>query len=345
MHMADALLSPPVGATLWAAAGATTVYCARRLRIEDDPARIPLMGVSGAFVFAAQMLNFTIPATGSSGHLGGGLLLAIMLGPEAAFIVMASVLTVQALLFADGGLLALGANVVNLGLLTAFVGYPLVYRPIVRGSRAASRTVLGSVAAAVIGLQLGSLGVVLETAMSGVSDLPFVAFLALMQPIHLAIGLVEGLVTAAVVLFVSKAQPELLDAGVARRGTTRSLRWVLVGLAVSAVVVAGVATRFASTQADGLEWSIARLTGGAELEADGALYAGLAQAQELTALFPGYEARVDVGPADKGSQGATSHQTNPGALVGSAVVLVASIGAGVLVRRRALRRSMPSKSR
>ena len=89
------------------------------------------MGVAGAFVFAAQMLNFAIPGTGSSGHLGGALLLAILLGPEAAFLVMASILAVQALFFADGGLLALGCNIFNLGFFPAFVAYPLVYRRIV----------------------------------------------------------------------------------------------------------------------------------------------------------------------------------------------------------------------
>ena len=92
-----------------------------RAAADGDDRRVPLMGVLGAFVFAAQMVNFAIPGTGSSGHLGGGLLLAILLGPRAAFIVIASVLIVQALFFADGGLLALGCNVFNLGFFPAFV--------------------------------------------------------------------------------------------------------------------------------------------------------------------------------------------------------------------------------
>ena len=92
---------------------------------------VPLMGVLGAFIFAAQMLNFTIPATGSSGHLGGGMILAILLGPYAAFLVMASVLTVQALFFADGGLLALGCNIFNLGFFPCFIAYPFIYKKIV----------------------------------------------------------------------------------------------------------------------------------------------------------------------------------------------------------------------
>ena len=121
MHMADALLSPGVGLAMWGVAAAALAGASRRLRQRADDRLVPLMGMLGAFVFAAQMINFTIPATGSSGHLGGGLLLAILLGPHAAFVVIASVVTVQALFFADGGLLALGANLFNLGVLPCFL--------------------------------------------------------------------------------------------------------------------------------------------------------------------------------------------------------------------------------
>jgi cobalt/nickel transport system permease protein len=116
------------------------------------------MGVAGAFVFAAQMINFSIPGTGSSGHIGGGLLLAVLLGPYAAFLVMASVLGVQALFFADGGLLALGANSFNLGFFPAFIAFPLVYRPIVGKRPTGRRIVIGSVLGAVVGLLLGAIG-------------------------------------------------------------------------------------------------------------------------------------------------------------------------------------------
>jgi len=235
--MADALISPAVGATMWAATAATTVYCAKKVREENDASKVPLMGVSGAFVFAAQMLNFTIPATGSSGHLGGGLILALLLGPEAAFLVMASVLTVQALFFADGGLLALGANIFNLGFIPAFVAYPLVYRRIVGATPTRARVIVGSVLAAVVGLQLGALGVVLETTLSGVSALPLGAFVALMLPIHLGIGIIEGLVTGAVALFVMQAQPELLARNASHKPLRDvNLKPVLVGLLAAAVV-------------------------------------------------------------------------------------------------------------
>jgi cobalt/nickel transport system permease protein len=127
MHMAEALLSPALGVAKWIASGATLAGCSRRVRADGRDYLVPLMGVLGAFVFAAQMVNFTIPGTGSSGHIGDELLLAILLGPAAAFVAIASVLTVHALFFADGGLLALGANIFNLGVFPCFIAFPWVY--------------------------------------------------------------------------------------------------------------------------------------------------------------------------------------------------------------------------
>lgn len=103
MHMADALISLPAGGVMWAVTAGLIGYCARRVRRAMDDRVVPMMGVLGAFIFAAQMINFAIPVTGSSGHLGGGLILAILLGPHAAFLTLASVLMVQALFFGDGG--------------------------------------------------------------------------------------------------------------------------------------------------------------------------------------------------------------------------------------------------
>ncbi|MBE0604243.1 MAG: energy-coupling factor ABC transporter permease, partial [Deltaproteobacteria bacterium] len=199
MHMADALLSPAVGGAFWAGTAATIGYASKKLKEGQDDRKIPLMGVLGAFIFASQMINFTIPGTGSSGHLGGGMILAILLGPHAAFLVMASVLTVQALFFADGGLLALGCNIWNLGIYPCYIAYPLVYKPLAGDGGSPRRTFTASLASAVVALQLGAFSVVLQTLLSGKSELPFGAFVLMMQPIHLAIGIVEGLVTAGVV--------------------------------------------------------------------------------------------------------------------------------------------------
>src|SRR5512135_2404826 len=155
MHMADALLSPAVGGTMWASA-ASIAYCSARVRAELDDRKVPLMGVLGAFLFAAQMINFSIPGTGSSGHLGGGLLLADLLGPHAALLTIASVLVVQALFFADGGLLALGCNIFNLAVVPAFLVYPLIYRKVIGGHPGRARVTAVTMLCAVVGLQLGA---------------------------------------------------------------------------------------------------------------------------------------------------------------------------------------------
>jgi cobalt/nickel transport system permease protein len=278
---------------MWAAAAAVMGYCSRRIRRAGDDGLVPLMGVLGAFVFTAQMINFAIPATGSSGHLGGGLLLAVLLGPHAAFLVIASVLTIQALFFADGGLLALGANIVNLGLLPCFVAYPFIYKPLTGQSPSPARIMLASVAAAVVGLQLGASGVVLQTATSGISALPPSTFALLMLPIHLAIGLVEGLVTAAVVNFVRQADPSLLRVETEDRlaGNRAAFRRLLKGLLLSALLLGGIFSWFASTRPDGLEWSIAGATGSEDLTDDGSEYglkARLAHLQKRLAFLPDY---------------------------------------------------------
>ncbi len=334
MHMADALLSPAVGGAMWAATAVTVAVSSRHLQRRMEDQAVPLMGVLGAFVFAAQMINFTIPGTGSSGHLGGGLLLAVLLGPQAAFVTLASVLTVQALFFADGGLVALGANIFNLGVFPCFVAYPLVYEPLAGPRPSRGRIGVASVAAAVLGLQLGALAVVVQTVLSGVSELPFGSFALLMQPIHLAIGLVEGLVTAAVVAFVGRARPEVLARGAAG---AQGLRRRVVALGVVAALVGGGLSWFASSQPDGLEWSIAGVTGSEELHGPtGGVHGALARLQEKTAVLPDYGFR----PAGEGAEGAEAWPavdpgTSVAGILGGGLTLVLAGGAGLLLRRRA----------
>jgi cobalt/nickel transport system permease protein len=262
MHMADALLSPAVGATFWLVSGTAMAWCAHSLKTSGRDDLVPLMGVLGAFVFAAQMINVTIPGTGSSGHLGGGLLLSILLGPQAAFLVLASVLTVQALFFADGGLLALGATLFNMGVVSCLVIYPLIYRPLMRhaGALPSKRRISwAALLSSVIGLQLGALGVVLQTHWSGISSLPVGTFMWLMQPIHLAIGVGEGLATAALIVFVRQARPDLLAAG--PRAARSAFSPMVFGVGGLALLTAGVLSWFASSKPDGLEWSIAQTMG------------------------------------------------------------------------------------
>lgn len=267
MHMADALLSPAVAVTMYAASAAAAGVSLVQLRREELAApetakkKLPTMAVMSALVFAGQMINYTIPGTGSSGHLCGGMLLSAMLGPWAGFLSMIVILAIQALFFADGGLLALGANVWNMAFYGCFVGYFLIYRPLMRGNLSAGkarlRLTLASVLGCVATLQLGAFSVVLETTLSGITALPLGAFAVLMQPIHLAIGLVEGLITAAVLLFVYQTRPELLQDAAGSGAKNRcSRKAALAILAAAALVIGGGLSLLASSSPDGLEWSL-----------------------------------------------------------------------------------------
>ena len=331
MHMADALLSPAVGGTMWAATGATIIYCSQKIKHSLDDRKIPLMGVMGAFIFAAQMINFAIPATGSSGHLGGGLLLAILLGPAAAFLTLASVLTVQALFFADGGLLALGCNIFNLGFAPCFIAYPLIYKRITKHQFSSGRLLFGTMTAAIIGLQLGSLGVVIQTNMSGMLSLSFSSFLLLMQSIHLPIGIIEGLVTAGVVSFIWRARPEILE----RRGAEQALgklpvRNVLIGLGVATILTGGLFSWFASENPDGLEWSLLKATDQQEqrVPATG-IKAPLKELQDQTALLPDYNFRKND---EKDFAGSNTGTTVAG-LVGGIIVLLFGLLIGIILKK------------
>ena len=266
MHMADALLAPPVAGVMAVASGAAAVYSISKVRKEDQSEKIPVMAVSAALIFAGQMINYTIPGTGSSGHLCGGMLLSALLGPEAGFLSMIVVLTTQCLFFADGGLMALGANIWNMAFYGCFVGYYLLWRPIMRsslfsnmGEKAGTRAkiILASLLGCVITLQLGAFSVVLETTLSGITELPFGAFAGLMQPIHLAIGIVEGLITAAVLVFVYETRPEMIQALEPSETKAKfSLKQVLVCLSILALVTGGLFSLFASSNPDGLEWAL-----------------------------------------------------------------------------------------
>jgi cobalt/nickel transport system permease protein len=341
MHMADALISPAVGGTMWAATAGLIAYSSKKVKDTADDRKIPLMGVLGAFIFAAQMINFTIPATGSSGHLGGGMILSILLGPYAAFLVMASVLLVQALFFGDGGLLALGCNIFNLGFWPCFIVYPLIYKKIVGNDPTKGRIMTGSLIAAIIGLQLGAFSVVLETVFSGISELPFNTFVLLMQPIHLAIGIVEGIVTAAVVIFVWNARPEILDAAAHLKQIGQiSIKKVLVGIVIAVVIVGGALSWFASANPDGLEWSMFKTAGVEELESKDGIHESLSALQEKTAFLPDYSFKQNETQAEEPETAsepawpAVDPGTSVSGIVGGALVLLLSIAIGFLLRRR-----------
>lgn len=306
MHMADALISPIVGGAMMAVTTGVAAYSIKKIQTEMDNKKIPLMGVMGAFIFASQMINFAIPGTGSSGHIGGGMLLAVLLGPFAGFLTMASVLFIQALFFGDGGLLALGCNVFNLGFFSCFIAFPLIYRFITRKGITTGRIFAASMISSIVGLQLGSFGVVLETLFSGKTELPFSTFVLMMQPIHLAIGIVEGIVTATVVTFIWKARPELIDQSISMNGNSRnSRRKVLVVLLSMAILIGGGLSWFASSNPDGLEWSMKKVAGVTELKTSNGIHQFFAEIQNKTAFWPGYSIKENVNAEDT-----TIQQTN-----------------------------------
>ncbi|SFC50277.1 energy-coupling factor ABC transporter permease [Clostridium uliginosum] len=289
MHMADALISPVVGGTMWVATIGVAAYSIKKVKNDIDEKKVPLMGVMGAFVFAAQMINFSIPGTGSSGHLGGGLLLAILLGPYAGFLTMASILTIQCLFFADGGLLALGCNIFNLGFYTCFLAYPLIYKRITNKGYSKKRIFSAAMISAIIGLQLGAFSVVIETLLSGKTELPFSSFVLLMQPIHLAIGVVEGIVVTSIVSFVWKMRPELIEnTNLGQPIGNISIKKVIISFAIMTLVVGGVLSWFASANPDGLEWAMFKSSGKEELQATTSIHKTMEEIQDKTAILPDY---------------------------------------------------------
>ena len=338
MHMADALLAPAVAATMYVASGAVAGVSVHKLKKEDaDAKKLPVMAVSAALVFAGQMINYTIPGTGSSGHMCGGMLLTGLLGPQAGFLSMIVILAIQCLFFGDGGLLALGANVWNMAFYGCFVGYYLIWRPIMRskrlgrsGSKGAQRAkiIAASIIGCVLTLQLGAFSVVCETSLSGITELPFGTFCALMQPIHLAIGLIEGLVTAAVLTFVYEARPELLKDVDAQgeNADKMSMKKLIIVLAVLVCLVGGVLSLFASSNPDGLEWSLfgnsdAGYSQNMGLDEDNygvssSAADSAAKIQESTAFLPDYSF----------SDSDSAAGTTVSGLVGSAMVAAVALG-------------------
>ncbi|GIM30638.1 cobalamin biosynthesis protein CbiM [Clostridium polyendosporum] len=287
MHMADALISPVVGSTMLVATGGVTAYSIKRLKIEEKENKLPLMGVMGAFVFTAQMINFSIPGTGSSGHLAGGLLLAALLGPYGGFLTMLSILLIQSLVFGDGGLLALGCNVINLGFMGCIISYPLIYKRIITKSYTTKRIFTASIISSVVALQLGAFSVVIETLLSGVTQLPFSTFAIFMQPIHLLIGIVEGVATGMVINFVWKSRPDLLEK-IDEKSSGVLKKNIIEVFLIVAMILGGVVSWFASEKPDGLEWSVEKTAGVEKLEKSSKLHNVAAEVQDKIVILPDY---------------------------------------------------------
>ncbi len=242
MHIPDGFLTLMVSIICWIVTAAVIGLAISKTNKALGEKQIPLMGVMAAFIFAAQMINFPV-AGGTSGHLLGGAMAAIVLGPWAGMLVMTAVIAVQGLLFQDGGLLVMGANILNMGLVTAAVGYGL-YRSASTQSNGVKLAVVG--VAAWLSVMTGALLTSLELWLSGTSDLQIV--IPAMLSVHALIGLGEALITVSALAFILRTRPDLL--GEDSESAKASRGWIFVGGLIALIVV--LFSPLASADPDGL---------------------------------------------------------------------------------------------
>ncbi len=207
MHIPDGFVNLGTAAVTYAGSVSALAYAVRKLRATLQERLVPLMGVMGAFIFAAQMINFRV-AGGTSGHLLGGALVAILLGPWAGSLVITAVLVVQALLFQDGGLIALGANVLNMAIVGVWSGH-IIYRLLSRLVPGAAKRWVSGFAAGWASVVLASACAAVELALSGVS--PMGVVMPAMLLVHMLIGIGEGLITVGVLAFLAATRRDLLE--------------------------------------------------------------------------------------------------------------------------------------
>jgi cobalt/nickel transport system permease protein len=252
MHIPDGFLSAGVSGFFWLLSIVFIGIALRKANRDLGEREVPVMGVLAAAIFAGQMLNFAVTG-GTSGHLMGAALAAILVGPWSAILVMTSVVAVQALVFQDGGLLVLGANLFNMGVIGSFVGY-FVYRLVlaVSGRFAGSGrwgVFAGGFAAGWASIFIASLGVALQLSASGIS--PANIAVPAMGGIHALIGIGEGLITLGALSFIYAARRDLLKLGQPQPGGTRAV-WAGGALITLALLVL---SPLASANPDGLEWA------------------------------------------------------------------------------------------
>jgi cobalt/nickel transport system permease protein len=259
MHIPDGFLTLPVSAVGWLLAATLLAVALRVSPAQVGERQVPLLGVLAAFVFAAQSINFPV-AGGTSGHLLGGTLVAIVLGPWAAALVMTAVIATQGLLFQDGGLVVMGWNLLNMGIFTAFSGYAtyvLVRRML---GPAPWAQVAAAFVAAWLSVEIGAIACSFELAASGSS--PLALALPAMTGVHAFIGIGEALITAGAVALLQKSRPDLLESGSAAPGQG-SAGLLVGGLAVALLVA--LCSPLACSAPDGLD-RVAQLQGFAHLE-------------------------------------------------------------------------------
>lgn len=294
MHMANELLSVPVAAGTLAIAGGALGFICKKVKQIITADKLALMGILGAFVFAGQMVNFQLPAMpGTSGHMIGAVLLAIILGPHLGTIVISSVVIIQCLIFQDGGLLALGCNILNMGIVPSYLGY-FLYKSITAGQFSSLRAFIGAMSASIIAVEAGAILVPIQAALSGVLAVPFSIFLITMIGVHFLVGLGEGLITVAVLGYLQQVRPDIVMNSLP--GKVRlSKKAVLTTFAVLSVIVGAGLSLLASDYPDGLEWSYAERPDQPEFKAvvsnDDSRITAVDDLQKKYTLMPDYSVR------------------------------------------------------
>jgi cobalt/nickel transport system permease protein len=248
MHLPDGILDLKTAAVSAAFSAVGLGFALRQVRRELPARKVPLLGLAAAFLFAAQMVNFPV-AGGTSGHLVGGTLVAALLGPGAAIVVLTSVLIVQCFLFQDGGVLALGANVFNMAIVNSVAGY-FLYRAVSRCLPGVRGRVTALVFAAWFATVLAAVCCAAQLAWSG--KLPWSVAFPAMAGVHILIGIGEGLISALVFLAVERTRPEMISDSGAPGQSSRAGSLVRHGLLATFGIVVFVAP-FACTWPDGLE--------------------------------------------------------------------------------------------
>ena len=340
MHMANELLSVPVAVgTLAIAAGGLGLIC-RRVRQVIAADKLALMGILGAFVFAAQMVNFQLPAMpGTSGHMVGAVLLAIILGPHLGAIVISSVVIIQCLIFQDGGLLALGCNIINMALVPSYLGY-FLYKTATTGPFSSLRTYIGAMLACMIAIEAGAILVPIQATLSGVLAVPFSTFLITMLGVHFLVGFVEGLITVAVLGYLQQVRPDVFVDSLP--GKVRlSRKAVLITLVIFTIVIGGGLSLLASDMPDGLEWSYAERPDQPDFEAavsnDSTAIAAVDDFQARYAPLPDYSRRSSaIGETGEAQADISAGWTSFAGVVGSVVTMGAIWLTAWILRKKQL---------
>lgn len=301
LHIPDGFLSIPVAVVFWLLTAGIIALAVRKSSGQLSEKQAPLMGIMAAFIFAGQMINFPVIA-GTSGHLLGGTLAAVTLGPWGGILVMSTVVGVQALIFQDGGLLAMGANIFNMGIVTVVIGYGL-YRSVAFSGGINRRVIIG--AAAWLSVIASAFLTSMQLWLSGLVSLGIV--LPVMLGVHALIGIGEGLITASAVAFIARTRPDILQDEAASGGRT----WIVVGIAATLAVL--LLAPFASANPDGLERVAADL--------------GFIQAAQDAPfnVLPEYTIRV---------LGTSGLSTVAAGVIGAAVVMLLGILIAGILRRR-----------